>query len=94
MYEPIGDGILVKKSPMGHMSKGGIVLPQSAQDAVCRGVVMAVGPGFDGNRPQVEVGDEVLYLEKNRNMILAMPIDDYFLISQSSVLLKVVPDEE
>lgn len=67
MLRPIGEYVVVKpitedKSP------GGIVIPQTAQDAKAyhKGTVIAVGnglPAFTGGRipPDVEVGDVVLY---------------------------------
>lgn len=43
-YKPLGNRVLVKRSK-AVASKGGILLPESAQEKPKEGVVLAVGPG-------------------------------------------------
>lgn len=63
--KPLGNRVLIKRSK-APTTKGGILLPDSAQEKPKEGVVMAVGPGKTdekGNRETVEVkvGDRVLF---------------------------------
>lgn len=63
--KPLGDRILVKRSEI-KMTKGGILLPETAQEKPRQGEVVAVGPGKlddKGNlKPMhVNIGDHVLF---------------------------------
>ncbi|MBN1765911.1 MAG: co-chaperone GroES [Sedimentisphaerales bacterium] len=63
---PLADKIMVKRLEAQNMTKGGIVLPDSAKEKPRRGKVMAIGDGKmleSGKRSkfQVKVGDEVLF---------------------------------
>ena len=64
--EPLGDRVVIKPSPKEEISKGGIVLPDTAQEKPQEGEIIAVGPGKlteEGNRIAMEVkkGDKVIY---------------------------------
>jgi chaperonin GroES len=64
--QPIGERIVVRREESEEVTKGGIVLPDSAQKKPARGVVVSVGTGKlldDGTRskPQVKEGDRVLF---------------------------------
>ena len=68
MLRPLGDRIVVKPGPATEVTRGGIVLPDSAQKKPREGVVIAVGPGRvldSGQRApmDIEVGDTVIYSE-------------------------------
>lgn len=63
---PLHDRLVVKQNEPETTTKGGIVIPDTAdKDKPVRGKVLAVGPGkfIDGKvQPlQVKVGDEVLF---------------------------------
>jgi chaperonin GroES len=64
--EPLGDRVVIKPTPREEVSKGGIVLPDTAKEKPQEGKIIAVGPGRlteEGNRIAMEVkkGDKVLY---------------------------------
>jgi chaperonin GroES len=64
--QPLGDRVVVEREESEQMTKGGIVLPDAAQDKPTRGKVLHVGQGRlmkDGKRVplQVKVGDRVLF---------------------------------
>lgn len=61
VLEPIGTKVVIRALPKVETTPGGIVLPDSATETVCRGFVVAVGPGDGERKMQVAVGDEVLY---------------------------------
>jgi chaperonin GroES len=63
--KPLGNRVLVKRSEM-KTSRGGILLPDSAQEKPRQGEVIAVGPGkFDEagkfKSMNVQIGDQVLF---------------------------------
>ncbi len=64
--EPLGDRVVIKPIPREEVSKGGIVLPDTAKEKPQEGKIIAVGPGRlseDGKRIAMEVkkGDTVIY---------------------------------
>ncbi len=64
--EPLGDRVVIKPTPREEVSKGGIVLPDTAKEKPQEGKIVAVGPGRlteDGKRIAMEVkkGDKVIY---------------------------------
>jgi len=64
--EPLGDRVVIKPTAKEEVSKGGIVLPDTAQEKPQEGKIIAVGPGRlteDGTRIAMEVkkGDKVIY---------------------------------
>ena len=63
---PLNDKILVKRRGAEEVTKGGIVLPDSAKEKPREGEIVALGDGArldDGGRAefQVKVGDRVLF---------------------------------
>ena len=64
--EPLGDRVVIKPTPKEEVSKGGIVLPDTAKEKPQEGKIIAVGPGRlteEGNRIAMDVkkGDKVIY---------------------------------
>ena len=64
--QPLGDRIVVRPSKREEVTKGGIVLPDTAKEKPQEGEVIAVGLGKltdDGKRLEMEVkkGDKVMY---------------------------------
>ena len=63
--KPLGDRVLVKRSEI-KMTKGGILLPETAQEKPRQGEIVAVGPGKFDDKGQlkamnVRIGDTVLF---------------------------------
>lgn len=63
--KPLGNRVLIQRSKAA-TTKGGILLPDSAQEKPKEGVIVAVGPGKideHGNKEtmQLKVGDRVLF---------------------------------
>ena len=63
---PLGDRVVIKPLTEEEVSKGGIILPDTAKEKPQRGEVVAVGPGRldeNGKRVPMEVskGDKVIY---------------------------------
>ena len=63
---PLGDRIVVKPIEREEVTKGGIILPDTAKEKPQEGEIITVGPGKvkdDGTRiaMDVKVGDKVIY---------------------------------
>ena len=63
---PLGDRVVIKPTPKEEVSRGGIVLPDTAKEKPQEGEIVAVGAGKltdDGKRlpMDVVVGDKVIY---------------------------------
>jgi len=90
MLRPLGDRIVVKPGPEEEVTKGGIVLPDSARKKPREGEVVAVGPGKlldSGERAalEVKVGDIVVYSEYGGTEI-TLDGEDYVILDEGSVL--------
>ncbi len=64
--KPLGDRVIVKPKAPEEKTKGGIILPDTAQEKPMEGEIIAVGNGRiadDGKKISMElkVGDKVLY---------------------------------
>jgi len=65
-FRPLGDRVLVKRVKEEEKTKGGIIIPDTAQEKPQEGEVVAIGPGArdeDGERIplDVKVGDRILF---------------------------------
>ena len=91
--KPLGVRVLIKRTK-AQQSKGGILLPDSAQEKPKEGDVIAVGPGAfskegDFERLELAIGDKVLFssyagvevkTEDKENEYLIMSQDDVLAI--------------
>jgi chaperonin GroES len=90
MLRPLGDRIVVKPGKEEEVTKGGIVLPDTAKKRPREGEVVAVGPGKlleNGQRAalEVSVGDVVVYSEYGGTEITVNG-EDYIVLDEGSVL--------
>ncbi len=63
---PLHDRVIIKPSQPEEVTKGGIIIPDTAKEKPMQGQVVAVGKGKVGDdgkliEMQVKVGDKVLY---------------------------------
>jgi chaperonin GroES len=90
MLRPLGDRIVVRPGKEEDVTKGGIVLPDTAKKKPREGEVLAVGPGKmleNGERAplEVSVGDIVVYSEYGGTTI-EIGKDEYVILDEGSVL--------
>jgi chaperonin GroES len=90
--QPLGDRVLVKPIPREEVTKGGIVLPDTAKEKPQEGEVLAVGPGKmtdDGNRIplDVKVGDKVIYAKYGGTEIKEVD-EELIILRESDILAK------
>jgi len=91
--QPLGDKILVKRLEAAEITKGGIVLPDSAKEKPKEGKIVAVGPGKvldDGTRGalQVKKGDRVLFTSYAGTEI-KVDGEEYLVMSEDDILAVV-----
>jgi chaperonin GroES len=91
--QPLGDRIVVRPIKGEEVTKGGIIIPDTAKEKPQVGEVIAVGPGkitVDGKRlaMEVEKGDKVMYAKYGGTEI---KIDDeeLLILRDSDVLAKI-----
>jgi len=90
MLRPLGDRIVVKPAKEEAVTKGGIVLPDTAKKRPREGAVVAVGPGKlleNGQRGALEVtvGDTVIYSEYGGTEVTVND-EDFIILDEGSVL--------
>lgn len=92
--EPLGDRVVVKPIPREEMTKGGIILPDTAKEKPQEGEVLAVGPGRmtdDGRRIplDVKVGERVIYA-KYAGTEIKIEGEEYIILRESDILAKKI----
>ncbi len=88
--QPLADRLVVKPIAREEVTKGGIVLPDTAKEKPQEGEVLAVGPGRmteDGKRipMDVKVGDIVLY-SKYGGTEIKVEGEELMILRESDVL--------
>lgn len=86
---PLYDRIIVKSSAPEEITKGGIIIPDTAKEKPMQGVVVATGTGKmteDGKLIplQVKTGDQVIY-GKYSGTEISVEGDDYLMMRESDV---------
>ncbi len=84
--KPINDRVVVRPAAADEMTKGGIIIPDTAKEKPQRGEVVSVGPGKDGNAMTVNVGDIVLY-GKYAGQELNYEGVDYLIMREDDILV-------
>lgn len=87
--KPLGDRVIVKPKAPEEKTKGGIILPDTAQEKPMEGEVVAVGSGkSDDNGKKVamdlKVGDKVLY-GKYSGTEVKVNDEEYLIMRESDV---------
>jgi chaperonin GroES len=90
--DPLGDRVVVKPSTKEEVTKGGIVIPDTAKEKPQEGEVLAVGPGKmteDGKRIplDVKVGDIVIYAKYGGTEIKEGD-EELIILRESDILAK------
>ncbi|MBK9152105.1 MAG: co-chaperone GroES [Saprospiraceae bacterium] len=84
--KPINDRVVVKPAPAEEKTTGGIIIPDTAKEKPQRGEVIAVGPGKEGNKMTVKVGDTVLY-GKYAGQEINYQGQDYLIMREDDILV-------
>src|SRR5690349_6765803 len=92
--KPLGKRVLVQRAK-AQTTKGGILLPDSAQEKPKEGTIIAAGPGEmdeNGNRKtmNVKAGDRVLFSSYAGTEVKNLEGDEEFLILSEDDILGVL----
>jgi chaperonin GroES len=93
--KPLNDRVLVKRLEGEEVTKGGIIIPDSAKEKPMKGQVVAVGPGKigdEGKREKMAVskGDKVLF---NKYAGTELKVDgEEFLVMREDDILAIIED--
>ncbi len=92
--EPLGDRVVIKPTPKEEVSKGGIVLPDTAKEKPQEGKIIAVGPGRlteEGNRVGMDVkkGDKVIY-SKYAGTEFKLDGEELIIMREGDILAKTI----
>jgi len=87
--KPLQDRVVVKPAEAEEISKGGIILPDTAKEKPQQGKVVAVGPGKIADngeliKPQVKKGDKVLY-GKYSGTEFTFDDEEYLIVRESDI---------
>ena len=90
---PLADRVIVRPIVKEEVTKGGIVLPDTAKEKPQEGEVVAVGPGKlgdDGKRIEMEIkkGDKVIYA-KYAGTEWKQDNEEFLILRESDILAKV-----
>lgn len=87
--KPLGDMVLLESLQKEEVSKGGIIIPDSAKEKPMMANVVAVGPGgkVDGKEitMMVKPGDHVIY-RRYAGTDLKLDGEEYILTRQSDIM--------
>ncbi len=86
---PLHDRVIVKSSKPEEVTKGGIIIPDTAKEKPMQGEVIAVGAGKIGDDGkliplQVKAGDQVLY-GKYSGTEVTVADEDYLIMRESDI---------
>lgn len=87
---PLGDRVIIAALPQEEMTKGGIILPDTAKEKPQQGEVVAVGKGRVSDTGEtiamtVKAGDKVLY-GKYSGTEVKIDGTEYLIVKESEVL--------
>ena len=88
--KPLHDRVLLKRLEEEEVTKGGIIIPDSAKEKPIKGTVVAVGPGkvSDDGKAQpmtVKEGDTVLY-SKYAGTEIKIDNDEHLVLREDDIL--------
>ncbi|RIJ42083.1 co-chaperone GroES [Pontibacter oryzae] len=88
--KPLADRVIVAPAAAEEKTKSGIIIPDTAKEKPQRGEIVAVGEGKVSEqgalmKPQVSVGDTVLY-GKYAGTEISVDGNDYLIMRESDIL--------
>lgn len=88
--KPLHDRVLLKRLEEEEVTKGGIIIPDSAKEKPIKGTVVAVGPGKSNEQGAVtpltvKEGDVVLY-SKYAGTEIKIDSDEHLVLREDDIL--------
>ena len=92
--QPLADRVVVKPIEREEMTKGGIVLPDTAKERPMEGEIVAAGPGKmteDGKRIAMDVkGGDIVVYAKYGGTEFKIDGQEYMILNESQILAKKI----
>ena len=85
---PLGDRVVVEMVKTEETTKSGIVLPGTAKEKPQVAKVVAVGPGTEEVKMELNIGDQVL-ISRYAGTEVKLENEEYTILKQSDVLAVV-----
>lgn len=82
---PLHDRVIIKPAEAETVTKGGIIIPDTAKEKPQRGTVVAAGTGKKDEPVTVKTGDTVLY-GKYAGTEIQIEGQDYLIMRESDIL--------
>ena len=82
---PLADRVVLKQLEAEEKTKSGIILSAGAQEKPLEAEVVAVGPGTEEVKMELQIGDKVFY-QKYAGTEIKFEGEEYIIIKQSEVL--------
>ena len=93
MFKPLNDHVLVKRLEQESVSKGGIIIPDTAKEKPAKGRVIAVGSGkLDKSGKRMAIGvsiDEIVLFGKYSGSEVKLNNEDYIILREDDILAVV-----
>jgi chaperonin GroES len=88
--QPLGDRVLVQRLEAAEIKKGGIIIPESAQEKPMEAKIIALGTGKvleDGTKVKFKIkkGDRIL-IGKYSGTDIKLDDEEYLILSQDDIL--------
>ena len=85
---PLADRVVLKQLEAEEKTKSGIILSSGSQEKPLEAEIIAVGPGTDDVKMELEKGDKVFY-SKYAGTEIKFEGEEYIIIKQADVLAVV-----
>ena len=82
---PLGDRVVLKQLIAEETTKSGIVLPGQEKEKPQQAEVIAVGPGTEDVKMEVEVGDKIIF-SKYSGTEVKLDDEEYIIVKQNDIL--------
>ena len=82
---PLGERVVLKQMEAEEKTKSGIILTTEAQEKPSTAVVIAVGPGTEDVKMEVNVDDKVIYSQYAGTRV-KLDGEEYIVVKQSDIL--------
>lgn len=82
--KPLADRVIVQPAEAETVTKGGIIIPDTAKEKPQKGTIVAAGPGKKDEPVTVKVGDTVLY-GKYAGTEISVEGKEYLIMRESDI---------
>lgn len=82
---PLHDRVIVEPTEVKNVTKGGIIIPDTAKEKPLQGKIIAVGKGKENEPMTVKEGDNVLY-GKHAGSEITINDKPYLIMKESDIL--------